>query len=203
MHMPSLTSLPTCSLLDKHLNERVEHPERAKVIDTRIKKIFEKKVSIFILDMSGFSKLVQRFGILHYLSMIRRMRRVATPVIKKNKGVIIKFEADNVYAVFPNPANAVRASQEILHDMEVANLATPDESDIYVCIGIGYGTTLLACDDMYGNEMNLASKLGEDTAERGEVLLTQAAAKACEGKFKFKSFPLAISGVTMKAFKLV
>ena len=201
--MSTLASLPSCSILDKYLNERVEHPERAKVIDAKIKKTFEKKVSMFILDMSGFSRLVQRYGIIHYLAMIRRMRRVVTPVIRKNKGVVIKFEADNAFAVFPNPANAVRAAQEILHDMEVANLATPDESDIYVCMGIGYGTTLLACDDMYGNEMNLASKLGEDTAERGEVLLTSAAAKACEGKFKFKSFPLAISGVTMKAFKLV
>ena len=202
--MSSLTSLPTCAILDKFLNERVEHPERAKVLDAKIKKIFEKKVSIMILDMSGFSRLTQRYGIIHYLAMIRRMRRVVSPVIKANKGVIIKFEADNAFAVFPKPDNAVRAAQEILHDMEVANLATPDESDIYVCMGIGYGTTLLACDDMYGSEMNLASKLGEDTAERGEVLLTESAFKNCaKGKFNFKMFPLSVSGVNMKAYKLV
>lgn len=201
--MPSLTSLPTCLVLDKFLNERVEHPERAKALDAKIKKTFEKKVALMVLDMSGFSRLVQRYGIIHYLAMIRRMRRVVAPAIKSNKGMVIKFEADNAFAVFPKPDNAVRAAQDILHDIEVANLATPDESDIFVCMGIGYGTTLLACDDMYGNEMNLAAKLGEDTAEKGEVLLTEAAAKGCtKGKFNLKMFPLTVSGVNMKAYKL-
>jgi adenylate cyclase len=203
--MPNLKSLPSCSSLDKLLIERVEHPENAKRIDAQIKKTFEKKVSLFILDMSGFSRLVQRYGIIHYLAMIRRMRRVVAPAIKAHKGLVIKFEADNAFAVFPKPEFAVRAARQIAHDLEVANLATPDESDVFVSIGIGYGPVLLACDDMYGNEMNLASKLGEDTAEKGEVLLTQAAYKDCAKVkgFSFKSFPLSISGVTMKAYKLL
>ncbi|MBI5655076.1 adenylate/guanylate cyclase domain-containing protein [Candidatus Uhrbacteria bacterium] len=196
-----LSSLPSCAVLDKLLNERVEHPERAKTLDAKIKKTFDKKVAILILDMSGFSRLVQRYGIIHYLAMIRRMRRVVAPVIAKNKGMVVKFEADNAFAVFPKPENALSAAIEINHDLEVANLSTPDESDVFVSIGIGYGTTLLACDDMYGNEMNLASKLGEDTAERGEILLTEAAQKECAKKFKFSSFPLTISGVTLKAYK--
>ncbi len=202
-HMPknTLASLPSCSVLDKLLIQRVEHPEKSKEIDAKIKKTFDKKVSMLVLDMSGFSRLVQRYGIIHYLAMIRRMRRVVAPVISKNKGLIVKFEADNAFAAFPKPENALAAAIEINHDMEVANLSTPDESDIYVSIGIGYGLTLLACDDMYGNEMNLASKLGEDTAERSEILLTDAAQKACPKKYKFTSFPLSISGVTMKAYK--
>lgn len=196
------SSLPPCSVLDKLLIQRVEHPEKAKAIDAKIRKMFERKVAMLVLDMSGFSRLVQRYGIIHYLAMIRRMRRVVAPVIHRNGGAIVKAEADNVFAVFSNPAHAVQAALDMNHDIEVANLATPDESDIFVCIGIGYGTTLLPCDDLYGNEMNLASKLGEDTAERGEILLTEAAAKACGKKFKFTAFPLAVSGVTLRAYKV-
>jgi adenylate cyclase len=198
----ALKALPTCNVLDKHLIERVEHPERAKQIEARIKKQFEKKVAIFVLDMSGFSRLVQRYGIIHYLAMTRRMRRVVAPCVERNGGLVIKFEADNCFAVFQKADDAVKAAQEIHHDLEVANFATADESDIYVSIGIGYGPTLLACDDMYGNEMNLASKLGEDVAEKGEILLTAAAKKACKKKFPLNEFTLTVSGVTMKAYKL-
>lgn len=198
-----LAKLPTCSVLDDILIKRVEHPELSKKIDAQIKKQFEKKAAVMVLDMSGFSRLVQRYGIIHYLAMIRRMRRVATPAIHRNNGVIIKFEADNCFAVFPKADDAVNASKQIMHDMEVANLATPDESDIHVCIGIGYGPVLLACDDMYGNELNLASKLGEDVAEKGEILITEAAKKTLKKKVVLKEFPLTISGVTMKAFKVV
>lgn len=197
-----LTALPTCSTLDKLLIERVEHPEREKRIDAAIRKQFEKKVAIFILDMSGFSKLVQRYGIIHYLAMIRRMRKIVGPAITRNNGVVIKFEADNCFAVFMKADDAVNAGVQINHDLGVANEVTADESDVHVSIGIGYGPTLLACDDMYGNELNLASKLGEDTAEKGEVLLTQAAKKECKKKREFTSFPLSISGISMKAFKV-
>ncbi len=199
VHFPNL---PTCNLLDEMLIQRIEHPEKTKQIDQAIKKQFERTAAIFILDMSGFSKLVQKFGIIHYLAMILRMRRVVGPAVEAFRGVVIKFEADNCFAVFPNPDDALNASLRIHHDLEVANLATPDESDVHVSIGIGYGTTLLACDDMYGNELNLASKLGEDVAERGDILITAAAKKSLKKKFSFESFPLTISGVTMKAYKL-
>jgi len=48
-----------------------------------------------------------------------------------------------------------------------------------VCIGIGYGRMLLSGrEGVFGAEMNLASKLGEDTAEPHEILLTTAAYEA-------------------------
>lgn len=197
-----LHPLPTCSILDTLLLQRIEHPEDQKKIDTKIKRQFEKKVAIFVLDMSGFSRLTQRYGIIHYLSMIRRMRAVVGPIVKRNNGLVIKFEADNCFAVFLKPDDAVAASIQINHDLAIMNEVTSDENDVYVCIGIGYGPTLLACDDMYGNEMNLASKLGEDTAEKTEVLLTEAAKKACRKKHDFSTFPLSISGVTMTGYKL-
>ncbi len=198
-----LKGLPACRILDQLLLDRIEHPEKAKTIDVRIRKTFEQEKTVFVLDMSGFSRLVQRFGIIHYLSMIHRMRRVVGPAVERNGGIVVKFEADNCFAVFKTPAQAVAASLEIHHDLEVANLTTPDESDVFVSIGIGHGKILLACDDMYGNEMNLASKLGEDVAEKGEILLTSAAKKKLTGKkFTFEEVPLTVSGVEMTMYRL-
>ncbi len=195
--------LPSCHDFHKILAERIEHPERSDEIDRRIKRRFEKIRTIFVLDMSGFSRTVQRYGLIHYLAMIHKMQRVTRPIVERNKGVVVKYEADNCFAVFPNPDLAVSAALEIQHDLEVANLLTDDESDVHVAIGIGHGPVLLFCDDLFGNEMNLASKLGEDTAERGEILLTEAAKRACTSKrYAFQHLPLSVSGVHMRAYKL-
>ena len=44
-----------------------------------------------------------------------------------------------------------------------------------LCLGIGYGPVILVGDrDVFGAEVNAASKLGEDTAGPGEVLVTEA-----------------------------
>jgi len=202
-HPHPLSHLPPCAELDKLLEERIEHPERASEIDEEIMKRFEKETSIFVLDMSGFSRTVQRYGIIHYLAMIRRMRRVVRPAVEGNNGAIVKFDADNAFAIFPDPDCALQAAIDVNHDLEIANLVTADESDVYVCIGIGHGRVLLACDDLYGDEINLASKLGEDVAEKKEILLTaNAHAKLKEHAHEFQKLPLTVSGVSLEMFKL-
>jgi len=194
--------LPTCSILNTFLAERIEHPENAEAIDKKIIETFEKTVAIFVLDMSGFSRLVQRYGIIHYLAMIQRMRQVVGPAVEKAGGHVVKFEADNCFAVFPHPNHAIEATKQIYHDLKIVNDVTPDESDVHVSIGIGYGPILLGCDDMFGNEMNLASKLGEDVAEKDEVLLTEEAKKACTLDVVTTEIPLTVSGVNMKSYRL-
>jgi class 3 adenylate cyclase len=185
------------------LGERIEHPERTEEIDEKIRRRFEKVRSIFVLDMSGFSRTVQRHGLIHYLAMIHRMQRVVTPIIQKTGGYIVKFEADNCFAVFPSSAEALEAAVQIKHDLNVMNLVTEDTSDVHISVGIGYGPILLFCDDMYGNEMNLASKLGEDLAERDEILLTEAAHEALKNaSHTFETLPFTISGVDMQSHKL-
>ncbi|MCC7522615.1 adenylate/guanylate cyclase domain-containing protein [Candidatus Uhrbacteria bacterium] len=199
-----MNKLPSCEDLYKLLDIRIEHPEKTVEIDQKINKEFEQTRAIFILDMSGFSRTVQRYGIIHYLAMVHRMRRIVRPDVERNGGLIVKFEADNCFAVFEKPDHAVKAALDIQRDLDVANLMTAEESDVHVSVGIGYGPILLFCEDMYGNELNLASKLGEDVAERGEILLTDAAKKEIKDKsYSFKAVPLAISGVSMNANKLV
>lgn len=198
-----LARFPSCSELDRFLDDRIEHPGKAKQIDARIKKTFEHEKTIFVLDMSGFSRLVQRYGIIHYLAMIRRMRRFVGPAVERNGGAVVKFEADNCFAVFDSPDTALQAALDVHHDLSVANMVTSDESDVFVSIGIGHGTLLLACDDMYGNELNLASKLGEDVAEKQEILLTAAAKRKVKNKkVLFQEIPVTVSGVTMKCYKV-
>ncbi len=64
--------------------------------------------AILVLDMSGFSLLTRKYGIVHYLSMVRRMQVTVEPIIDSFEGIVVKFEADNCFAVFPKPLAAIR-----------------------------------------------------------------------------------------------
>lgn len=162
--------------LDALLDSRNEHPERIAAIDEIIRAEFAQTQSILVLDMTGFSRLVARYGTTHYLAMIRRMQATATPLVMANHGRVVKQEADNLFAVFPSVDAAVETSRAINRSFAVANRYLPEDWDIHVSIGIGFGEVLMVDDvDMFGHEMNLASKLGEDVAMAGEVLLTQTA----------------------------
>ena len=66
--------------------------------------------AILVVDMAGFSLLTERFGIVHYLSMVRRMQITSKPIVESFKGQVVKFEADNCFALFDKPLNAIRAT---------------------------------------------------------------------------------------------
>jgi adenylate cyclase len=169
--------------LDRLLTERNQHPERAALIDEKVRKAFECRVAILALDMCGFSRLADRFGIIHFLAMIHQMQQAACPAVTSNGGRVVKQEADNLFAVFGDSVQALEGALDIFRAFEAMNAVLPEDRGIHGSIGIGYGNTLLiGGEDLFGTEMNGACKLGEDLAGKGEILLTPAAHDALPPK---------------------
>ena len=84
-----------------------------------------------------------------------------------------------------------------------APVALSEHEDFRVCIGIGFGEVLDAGHEgCFGNEVNVASKLGEDTAEPGEILLTQSAYETIEPTRQslFTARSLEVSGVSIQYY---
>ncbi len=189
--------------LRKLLQERNERPEKMAEIDAEINATFRQTHAIMVIDMSGFSRTTVRYGIIHFLSMIHRMHAIVYPVIAEYGGTVVKEEADNIFAVFPDVKSAVDAAIDSLKHTGAVNTTLPPEMDIYLCIGIGYGDVLmLEGEDMYGSEFNLASKLGEDLAQQGEILLTDCAFENFEGKKEdWKRVEFSISGLELVAYQ--
>jgi class 3 adenylate cyclase len=85
------------------------------------------------------------------------------------------------------------------------NLVTPDEFDIRVSVGIDYGDILLiGGPDYFGDPVNCASKLGEDTAEAGEILVTQRAFDRvpADAGIQTSSFSFRVSGIELQGVKI-
>ncbi len=161
--------------LARMLERRNEHPERLTEIDREIWEAFGETHALWVLDMSGFSRLTARYGITHFLAMIHRLHGIVRPIVARNDGRIVKTEADNVFAVFRTVAAAVATARDVHTQLATANVFLPEDWDLHASIGVGFGEVLMLEDDFYGNELNIASKLGEDVAEAGETLLTEAA----------------------------
>ena len=74
---------------------------------------------------------------------------------------------------------------------------------MHVSIGFGYGKVLLVGeDDIFGDEMNLTCKLGEDLAKRNEILLTTAAhANLIDPPCQLEQLTFSVSGLALSAFR--
>src|SRR5215208_7325551 len=112
---------------------------------------FGEEYAVFVLDMTGFSLLTRKYGIVHYLSMVRRMQLTTEPIVKSFGGSMIKYEADNCFAVFPDPLAAVNAAIAMQHAFSAANLLTTDDLDVHIACGIDHGKLLIiGHEDCFG-----------------------------------------------------
>ncbi|MEO7107617.1 MAG: hypothetical protein ABIZ09_14675, partial [Rhodoferax sp.] len=85
--------------------------------------------------------------------------------------------------VFDTPQQALAAAQAMVEATIAANPGRAAEDRIEVCIGLGYGTVLRIDDhEVWGSEVNAASKLGEDLAKGGEILVTDSFRNAVLGE---------------------
>ena len=174
-------------------------------------KRYGKTVSVMVLDSSGFSRVSEKYGILHFLSRLMLMRRVVKPIIEQNGSIEFHFEADNVFAVFEHPDQAISTALACHQAIYDNDLMITEVEQFQVCIGIGFGPMLYSetLEGYYGEEMNLASKLGEDTADGGETLITEAAYAAASDDVvsMFQKREANVSGVAfpyyIRQFKVV
>lgn len=137
---------------------------------------FGKTGATFISDMANFSSTSRNLGICHFLKLIHRARLTVAPIVADHGGILLKCDADNCYAFFDHPDDAIRASMEINSTLFDANQQLDLHDHIYLAVGIDYGDLLLVGDeDFYGDPVNTASKLGEDLATKAETLVTDRA----------------------------
>lgn len=123
---------------------------------------------VFVSDMSGFSKLTREKGIAWFLAQIRRMERVALPLLQKHQCELVKQYGDDLFIVSKDPKKLVAFAREFLAALEVEKQRG---NPLNVSIGIAQGEVLRVGTDLFGEPVNRASKLGEDMGEAEELLL--------------------------------
>lgn len=163
--------------LSKLIDERLAPGANKKQIDDRIWDLFGENWAVMFTDMSGFSRFVAEFGIIHFLQIIYESQRIFSPCIDEHDGVLIKMEGDSMLVLFRQPSKAVRCAIDMQRIAKAYNQEKIDAEKILLCVGVGYGKILTIGEhDVFGSEVNAASKLGEDTAKAWEILVTDSVA---------------------------
>lgn len=159
--------------LEKLMKERLQPGADKDAIDARIWDLFGETWAVMFTDLSGFSRSVQEFGIIHFLQIIYESQRIFIPCIDQYDGILIKVEGDSMLVIFRQPAKAIYCAIAMQKAAKIYNQDKPKTEQILLCVGIGYGRILNLGDfDVFGAEVNAASKLGEDTADSWEILVT-------------------------------
>lgn len=146
----------------------------------RLWERYGETVAVLVLDSSGFSRTSQSHGIIHFLSRLVVLRDICEQELHRHGSKRFHFEADNTFAAFASAAEAITAALALQRAVHRSGLMLTDSERFRVSMGIGYGRLLYSetLEGYFGDEMNAASRLGEDIARGDEVLITRAARDA-------------------------
>jgi len=159
----------------KLVEERAVSGADVTAIDQRIWDLFGEEWAVMFTDLSGFSRQVARFGIIHFLQIILEQKRLLLPIVEQHDGILIKMEADSLLVLFKKPQQAVACAVAMQRTCQAVSARRAPEEQLILCVGLGFGKILkIGDDDVFGHEVNIASKLGEDVAKGHEILVTRA-----------------------------
>jgi adenylate cyclase len=148
----------------------------------------EIECTLLFADIRGSTQLAETMSATDFRGLLDRFYRVAAEVLIQHEAIVDKFVGDEVVAIFiPALAGANHAGQAI--DAGLALLrATGHETDApWAPIGIGINTgdafvgVVGTADHVeftaLGDNVNVTARLAS-AASRGEILVTEAAARA-------------------------
>ena len=158
---------------------RAQAARRPELDGKTFPDLFRKRAVVFT-DTADFTLRAAKDGILHFLMVFDAVAAVAASVVRRTKGELVKVEGDSLVIRYDDANAACRGVMDLEDAIQGYNRGRPDNEQVHFSYGIGYGDVLDTDEDMFGLEVNLASKIGEDLAEPGEVLLTPSAAAALE-----------------------
>lgn len=130
-------------------------------------------LTIMFIDMAGFTERAAASSRDGLIELIRKVRELVQPVLARRRGRIVKTVGDGFLITFDSPTEAVLAGRDVQQTIARRNALHDDEEPVTLRIGVTTGEVALEDNDVYGDPVNLASRI-QQLAEPGEVYFSDA-----------------------------
>lgn len=133
-----------------------------------------KELIMLQSDLSGFTRLTKKYGILHFMTLIMNCRKIFEAQLRASDGELLKYDGDNIICRFPCSKVAISCVLEVYRDIAEYNKDKELDFQIRCKIGMAKGKVLVSSDgDIMGDGWEDCCTLSEEMAKIGEILITE------------------------------
>ena len=139
-----------------------------------------KLAAILSADVKEYSRLM-REDEAATIQTVTEYRRVMTSLIDQHHGRVVDSVGDNMLAEFASVVDAVQGAVAIQKEVNARNARLPEDRKMLFRIGINLGDLVVNGDRIYGDGVNIASRL-EGIADPGGICISRTAFDQIEDK---------------------
>jgi adenylate cyclase len=137
--------------------------------------------AILSADVVGYSSLMESNEVETFNALQMMRKRLLEPAISEHRGRTVKLMGDGVLVEFSSIVDAVECALTIQSELGAEKKAEPSAIDFQLRIGVHLGDVIFDENDVYGDGVNIASRL-EGIARPGSVWISQQAYDQVTGR---------------------
>ncbi len=145
-----------------------------------------EEVAIVFADVTGSVRLFDLLGDEKAWKLIQKCLKGMTAEVDKHRGRVIKTIGDEIMCTFFAADDAVKAAVAMQEQVRDDSIGGEDnEPALSLRIGIHFGEVIPKDNDVFGDAVNLASRMAT-AAKGGQIITTQFTAEALSQPLKSK-----------------
>jgi len=150
---------------------------------------FRRNVTILFTDIKGSTSYFERYGDAAGLLMVSTCNNAIGDIVREHGGRVIKEIGDAVMASFDDCVLSVKAAIKMQKAIYEDSQLKPEHDRVSIRIGLNYGPGIVRQDDVFGDVVNVASRV-ESVGAPEQIVISDALYEQVNPSGEFKLFPL-------------
>jgi TolB-like protein len=146
-------------------------------------RVERRLTAILAADVVGYSRLTGLDEEGTHAQLQDHLRSLVDPKIAEHRGRVVKNTGDGLLAEFASVVDAVRCAVDVQRGMAQRNSDVPQQKRIEFRIGIHVGDIIIDHGDIFGDSVNVATRL-EGLAEPGGICVSTRVQEDTRGKLE-------------------
>ncbi len=147
---------------------------------------YRRNVTIIFTDIKGSTSYFEKYGDAAGLMMVNECTGMQSRIVEQFGGKVIKTIGDAVMARYDDCEGAVLSAVEMQRALEKSNETRQDQDKVFIRIGLNYGLGIVKSDDVFGDVVNVASRV-ESAAAPEQILISDTIQQQIAASTKVKT----------------
>ena len=134
---------------------------------------FRRTITVMFTDIKGSTAYFEKYGDVAGLMMVHQCNDALRQIVEGHGGKVVKTIGDAIMATFEDCKESVLASIEMQKSLIEFNAPKPEQDHVFIRIGLNYGQGIVKSNDVFGDVVNVASRV-ESVASAEQIVISDS-----------------------------